>query len=412
MLIALALIALLGLGGAAAYVALRTYESRDIKGSSTEEFTTTAIATTPEPEPRVNAVRWPAFGYGPERLHVGPGKLRPPFRRIWTFRGQSLLEFPPAIGYGRLYLATNAGVMLAVNARTGKRAWKRDVNRCVAASPALADGVVYEAFLNRPPCNTKRKRVDGLVIAYAVGFGKERWRTRIGPTESSPLVADGRVYVTDWNGYTWALDTADGSVVWRARVGGRLKGGVAKSGNRLYVGSYDGHLTCLDARTGKRIWRSAGQKGIGGLGSFYATPSLAYGRVYVGSTDGKIYSFGATTGKLRWSHATGGYVYSSAAVADQLVVAGSYSGRLVALDAATGRERWRFKGNGPISGSPTIVNGIVYFATLKRRTYALDLRTGRQRWTYPDGKYSPVVTDGERLYLVGYTRLYGMLPAK
>jgi hypothetical protein len=29
-------------------------------------------------------------------------------------------------------------------------------------------------------------------------------------------------------------------------------------------------------------------------------------------------------------------------------------------------------------------------------------------WTFPDGKYSPVVADKERMYLVGYTRIYGL----
>jgi outer membrane protein assembly factor BamB len=406
-------VAVLLLGGAAlgAYVAIRLHESRNIQGSSSVEFTTAIATTTAVATPAAPKVQWPAFGYGPERIHVGPGKLRPPFRKIWTYKGQALLEFPPAIGYGRLYFATNAGVMIAVNAKTGKRAWKGPSGRCVAASPALADGVVYEAFLNKPPCNAGGKHLDGVVIAYAVGFGREQWRHRIGASESSPLVAGGRVYVGDWNGDVWALATSDGHVVWRTHVGGKLKGGVALSGNRLYVGSYDGHLSCLDARTGKRIWRTAAQPGLGGLGAFYATPAVAYGRVYVGSTDGKLYSFGATTGKLRWSHSTGGYVYSSAAVTQERVLAGSYGGDFLALDAATGDVKWRFKANGPISGSPTVVDGIVYFATLKRRTYALDVATGKLRWSYPDGKYSPVVTDGKRLYLIGYTRLYGMVPS-
>jgi outer membrane protein assembly factor BamB len=401
---------LLGGGAVGAYVAIRLHESRNIHGSSSVEFTT-APETATVVAPVTAKVLWPEYGYGPERTRLAPGTLRPPFRRIWTYRGQALLEFPPAIGYGRLYFATNAGVMVAVNAKTGKKAWKRPSGRCVAASPALADGLVYEVFLNRPPCNAKGKRLDGVVVAYAVGFGRVRWRHRIGPSETSPLVADGRVYVGDWHGDVWALAAGDGHILWRTRVGGKLKGGVALSGNRLYVGSYDGHLSCLDARTGRKIWRSAAQPGLAGLGSFYATPALAYGRVYVGSTDGKMYSFGATSGKLRWSHSTGGYVYSSAAVAHERVFVGSYGGSFLALDAATGDVKWRFKANGPISGSPTVVDGIVYFATLKRRTYAVDAATGKLRWSYPDGKYSPVVTDGKRLYLVGYTRLYGMVSA-
>jgi outer membrane protein assembly factor BamB len=93
-----------------------------------------------------------------------------------------------------------------------------------------------------------------------------------------------------------------------------------------------------------------------------------------------------------------------------LVFAGSYSKRFFAFDAATGDVRWTFPANGEISGSPTVVGNIVYFATLKGRTYALNARTGRQVWTYPDGKYSPVVATQGRLFLVGYGKVYGMVP--
>jgi outer membrane protein assembly factor BamB len=122
--------------------------------------------------------------------------------------------------------------------------------------------------------------------------------------------------------------------------------------------------------------------------------------------------FGALSGRLRWSHGTGGYVYSSPAVWRRLVLVGSYDGSFYAVDAATGDLRWRFRANGPISGAPTVLDGIVYFSTLAERTFALEARTGRLVWTYPDGKYSPAVSDGRRLYLVGYTRLYGLVGAR
>jgi outer membrane protein assembly factor BamB len=57
-----------------------------------------------------------------------------------------------------------------------------------------------------------------------------------------------------------------------------------------------------------------------------------------------------------------------------------------------------------------VIGNLVYFATLKGRTYALNAATGKQVWTFPDGKYSPVVADRERLYLVGYAKLYGLVP--
>ena len=70
---------------------------------------------------------------------------------------------------------------------------------------------------------------------------------------------------------------------------------------------------------------------------------------------------------------------------------------------------WYWKRKGIVSGSPTIMNGVVYFATLKERTYALDARNGRLLWTFQDGKYTPVVADRDRLYLVGHARVYGMV---
>lgn len=391
----------------AAFALYKQRQSEDVRGSSTVEF----VATEPSPGRAVpQEIAWPTFGFDNERLRFPAGiRLRPPFRTLWVAGGRNLLEFPPAIGYGRLYFTNSTGVLFAVNTRTGKHAWRFESGRCAASSPAVADGTVYQTFLNRPPCNSSRSDIDGEVVALAAGFGRVRWRTRIGPSESPPLVANGLVYVGDWRGKVYALDARTGEVRWSFQTEDKVKGGAALSSGRLYIGSYDSHVYALDARTGRLVWKAAAQPRLGPRGTFYSTPAVAYGRVYIGSTDGKVYSFGAKSGKLRWSHGTGGYVYGSPAVWRQRVLVGSYSGGFYALDAATGDVRWSFRGNGPISGSATVIDGVVYFATLEERTYALDAATGKQLWTFPDGKYSPVVADRERVYLVGYARVYGMV---
>ncbi len=406
LILAVALLA--GGGGAAAYLVHRLHQVGDVRGSSTVEFST-AAPTPPRP---TASIEWPMYGFGAARTRSIDLPLRPPFRTVWWFRADSLVEFPPSIGYGRLYFATAEGTLAAVNLRTGKRAWKYHSHRCVAASPAVgAYGSVFMSFLNRPPCNRSAgdPGIAGEVVRFAAGFGHVVWRTRIGPSESSPLLVAGKVYVGDWNGDVWALEGHDGRVIWKFHAGGPVKGALAFSDGRLYFGSYDGDVYCL-SMTGKLIWKASAQGTLLHGGRFYATPAVAHGRVYIGSTDGKLYSFGARSGKLRWSHGLGGYVYSSAAVWRDLVLVGSYSDRFAAFDAATGAERWSFTANGPISGSPTVIGSVVYFATLERRTYALDVRTGKLLWTFPDGKYSPAVAVNGRLFLVGYRRVYGMVP--
>jgi outer membrane protein assembly factor BamB len=407
LLLVLAAVLLLAAAALVAFVLYRKHQSRNVHGSPTVEFVTTRKKRQAPPPGKI---RWPMYRFDPARLGAPGGMLvRPPYRLHWFFRTRSLVEFPPAIGYGKLYFANADGVLYALDVKRVRARWAYRAHRCTAASPALDAHTVYMAFLNRPPCNATRSGIDGLVVALNADTGKVRWRRTIGPTESSPLVVNGLVYVGDWNGRVYALNARTGRIRWTFQAGGKVKDGVAYAGGRVYFGSYDSHVYALNARTGKLFWRASAQQRLGALGTFYSTPAVAYDRVYIGSTDGKVYSYGATSGKLRWSHGTGGYVYASPAVWEKRVLAGSYDGTFYCFDAATGDVRWRFRANGPVSGSPVVINNVVYFSSLKGRTYALNPATGRLLWSFRRGAYAAVVSDRRKLYLVGYARVFGMV---
>src|SRR5262245_28633730 len=211
-------VALIAVGAWYLYV---KHQGRDVRGSSTVEF----VPTAPTPKPKEPGVAWPMYGRDQERLRVATDvSLAPPFRRLWTFHAQSLVEFPPAVAYGRLYFANNDGVLYAVNAKTGKRTWKYDSKRCQAMSPAVDFHTVYATFLNHPPCNATGN-LGGQLVAFRAGSGTVRWRKAIGASESSPLLHGKVVYVGDWNGDVSAYSATTGTRRWTFHAGGKVKDG-------------------------------------------------------------------------------------------------------------------------------------------------------------------------------------------
>ena len=68
-------------------------------------------------------VAWPTFHYDASRVGVSPYGHRPPYKVVWGFAGRSLVEFPPAVAFGRLYLYEQCdGVPFAVCAGEGRQA--------------------------------------------------------------------------------------------------------------------------------------------------------------------------------------------------------------------------------------------------------------------------------------------------
>jgi outer membrane protein assembly factor BamB len=410
LLVLAAILILAGAIGASYYESTHRFGG-SVLGTSTEFEPTRTVAPPP-----AGSIVSPMFGGEAQHLHVGVGKVRPPFHLDWISGGTSLVEFPPAIAFHYLYYAALDGNLIAVSTRNGRRLWTLPVGRCEAAGPAvnrLGRGSVYEAFLNKEPCGRGSAQAgDGELVVVAAGRRPiSRWTRHLGATETSPLIVGNRVYVGDYDGVVYALNAGDGKTVWTFKADGAVKGAIAYDRGRLFFGAYDGRLYALRASDGKLLWRAESNRDwLGGHGTFYSTPSVAYSRIYLGSTDGHVYSFGERSGKLRWSYKTGGFVYGSPAVWHGRIFVGSYDHWFYALNAATGAVLWKFRANGPISGSATVVDGIVYFATLKRRTYGLDALTGKQVWTWPDGAFTPVVTDGKRLYVVGWAKVYAFSP--
>ena len=433
-----ALVVLAG-GAAGAWYYHDQTRTREKRGSSTIEFVTTAPAVKKRPEKLIEAVPWPMYGYDAARTHDAiQFKLRPPYRKIWTLRVGNIVEFPPVVGYGLVFVNQFRGRFFAIDAATGKRQWRKHFQNCGAASPAIGKDIVYQAYMQPYPCNRFPRSQKGFIVAIlfrskhrGILFhrGKILWRYKTGAVESSPLLVNGILYFGSWDHHLYALDVrqrAQPRLRWRVDLGSEVNSSPAFANGVVYVGTDGGNVYALDARTGRVRWNSgAYSKFLHGREYFYATPTLAYGRVYIGNTDGTLYAFGARTGHLLWARHAGSYVYTAAAVWRREVIIGTYDGHLIAYNAATGDQLWRHEAPAAIHGAPTVLDGLVYFSTCgtcgshgsrhaksgPRGTYAVDARNGRLVWKFKDGQYSPVVADSERMYLVGRTHVYAFVPA-
>ena len=358
-----------------------------------------------KPPPTSGALPWPTYGADNARLRAveAPG-LRPPFRRLWTFHGRHLLEFPPVVGYGGVFEEAFDGRLYSLDPASGRVRWSYDSHLCGWSSPALADHLVFATFIGNAECHAARG--GGELVAVSAETGRVRWRRAIGPSESSPLVAAGTVYIGDQDGHVYAFSSGNGRLRWSYDTGAPIKASASLAYGRIYIGNYAGELFALSARTGRLAWRSTG------FGNFYSTAAVDAGRVYVGSLDGHVYALSARTGSLLWSFGTGSYVYASPAVWHGLVLIGSYDHTFYVIGASTGVLRWKFFAHAPISGAASVIGGIVYFSTFDHRTYSLTAASGELREHWPDGEYSPAVAGDGRLYLVGLGRIYAFAPRR
>src|SRR3954454_24173429 len=387
------------------------------------EFTahpaTTQAQQPPQPtKPSDPGFRWPFYGYDKERTRYLPLQrpIHPPYRHPWYYRAGALLEFPPVLNARSMFVLKNNAQLVAIGGRSAHVRGGRKLGHLAASSPAVAGDSVYCVILERG-----RGIRAGRIVAVNQGSGRTRWSHKLpSRAESSPLVIGNTLYFGSENGTVYALRTSDGAVKWTYHADGAVKGGLAMDyRGRLFFGDYAGKIYSLNSANGHQLWKVSTSGAHHGLssGQFYATAAVAYGRVYLGNTDGFMYSYASSTGKLAWRIHTGGYVYGSAAVAEvpggqPTVYFGSYDHNFYALDARSGARRWVRDAGGRVSGGAVVIGDTVWFSTLEQQTRALGARTGNLLWKINRGQFNPVVSDGQRIYLVGHSAITALEPKR
>jgi outer membrane protein assembly factor BamB len=336
----------------------------------------------------------------------------------WTFtdpeaRAADFSSSPAVVG-DRLYVGCaqasifdSSGMVYCLDAATGKRIWQFQTEKEVFSSPAVVGGRVYIGEGLHTDMNCK-------IYCLDAGTGKLIWATATrSHTEASPTVVGNRLYTAAGDDGVYCLDATTGRPIWH-RGDMHVDSSPAVADGRVFVGTGYGRLRALalDAETGASLWETETDLPVWG------PPSVADGSVFFGMGNGDfvksapkprgaVWRLDAATGNPVWKCDLPDAVLSAIAVREERLFAGCRNGFTYALNRKDGKVLWEAECGGPVVASPALDTSRVYAAGDRGKVVALDQASGQSVWTLdlstkggPDVKlFSSPALAGGRLYL-------------
>ncbi|WP_417318610.1 PQQ-binding-like beta-propeller repeat protein [Erythrobacter aureus] len=280
--------------------------------------------------------------------------------------------------YGHLALGASPTRVFAVNVEGATN------RRRLGASPVVGDGILFAVG------------GDGRLSAFDAQTGAQRWTYDPGlESDLKPSAFgggasydDGKVYMTDGAGDVIALNAADGSVLWKVKPSGPLRGSPTIAFGSVFVMTQDNQIFALDASDGSIQWQESGsstQAGVFGV----AAPAAGQGTVIAGYSSGELIAHRYENGRTLWADALARTSISTSVGsltdidADPIIDNGrvyalGQGGRMAAYELVTGQRIWELNLAG--ISTPAIAGEWIFALTDDARLLAIARTTGKIRW--------------------------------
>jgi len=313
---------------------------------------------------------------------------------------------------GVIYFGDDKGRLTALDTEDGSVLCKLDTPGRISPRPAVGEKHVY---FSSPQGVLAADRDTGVLL----------WQRNFaaGTDEGHSIPIGGRLYISPYDGYAYALDKETGAVVWKTDITrviwsnlsdvdpmrrgvlsavGRPRG-VASDGHMFFQCVFDLNLSrivALDLATGKKRWSFQSRGWFG----------LAADSVFIGSQDKHLYCLNKDRGEVVWKFKTNSRIWSRAAVFKESVIVPSCDGWLYRVRFKSGTLVWKFqtmpaqKRRTSIHSFPLVTDELVYFAAAEGQIYAVNVNTGTLTWKMRPSEHSELYSDlsyeGNRLFVV------------
>jgi outer membrane protein assembly factor BamB len=384
-------------------------------GLTVDETDTTAV-TLPPP---VADGEWAQAGRVPshEAINAAVSSFKLAWRQSFGKgqTGRGALTAEPVVSGGHVFVMDTDAVVSCFDLGSGSRIWRTETKPKKGRSSNVGGGLCVvdnTVFV-----------VDGLAESLALNAqdGSIRWRVNVGtPGRSAPTVVDGRMFFGTIDEKLFALDAADGKVVWtyQATSGETVVLGQpapAVVGNTVLAGFGSGDIVALRASTGEMLWSdtlgsTGGRNSVMDFSSVHGLPVISDGTAYVISVGQVLTAIDLRSGRRLWERQVAGK--------DGLVICGNWlfvlssDQQLACVDKTNGHVRWvtvlpRYrnmkKSKNPVAWSgPLLANGALLCVSdfPKQGLIRVDALTGKVLDTVAlpaGGAMSPVAAGGRVL---------------
>lgn len=206
---------------------------------------------------------------------------------VWKEEVSNQVLAQPTYANGRVIVKTINGELIALDARTGDEQWRfhEDQPRLILRAHSAAvvdDAIVIAGF------------ADGKVVALTADKGQLVWErtvalpsgfsdlSRMVDVEADPVIRDGIAYVVSYQGNLAAIQVSTARELWRQPIASYS--GLVVSRDKLFISDEEGYIWALDRRTGKTLWRQEGlhHRQI-------TAPQLLDGELLVGDAEGFLH---------------------------------------------------------------------------------------------------------------------------